>query len=165
MIYQFKPGYRIAGVKAQDVGEVLSELRDKHERLETTTVLQAAKRKRSRIHNAFEWDDKVAGHEYRLEQARRLIRSLQVVMEEGDEPAFVHVKIDNAGYYQSSSVAARNIDEWDLVRGSCLRYLQSASEALDKLDAIAERTNREDAGGVRRVKTIVEKAHEQLRSS
>ena len=40
-------------------------------------VLEAAKDKRTALHKYFEWDDKKAGHAYRLEQARQLIRSVE----------------------------------------------------------------------------------------
>jgi hypothetical protein len=45
-------------------------------------VLEDAKRKRSPIHNEFEWDDSIAAHEHRREAARTMTRSLRVVREE-----------------------------------------------------------------------------------
>ena len=50
-------------------------------------VVQKAKAKRSPIHDAFEWSDEVAGHEYRLEQARRMMRSIEVVYAEAPQVA------------------------------------------------------------------------------
>jgi len=144
MVYQFRKGARIAGVKAQVVGETLEALRKKHGRLETTEVLQEAKKKRSPLHGAFEWDDAKAGHEYRLYQARSMIRGIVVVLEDGDEPAYVHVQVKNNGYYQSSSVACQNVDEWELVRRQVLGQLESASDSLDKLDQVAQRYGRKD---------------------
>jgi hypothetical protein len=41
-------------------------------------VLAEAKRKDSPIHDQFDWTDKTAANKYRLEQARKLIRSVKV---------------------------------------------------------------------------------------
>lgn len=41
-------------------------------------VLAAARNKKSALHAEFEWDDKKAAHEHRLDQARALIRSVKV---------------------------------------------------------------------------------------
>lgn len=43
-------------------------------------VLERAKSKTSALHDRFEWDDKKAGHKYRVEQARALINSVCVVI-------------------------------------------------------------------------------------
>jgi hypothetical protein len=41
-------------------------------------VVEAAKSKSSPLHSCFDWDDSVAGHKWRLEQARTLIRTVKV---------------------------------------------------------------------------------------
>ncbi len=162
MIYQFRRGSRVAGVSAQIVGDALAELREKHGVLQTETVLMDARRKRSKLHAAFEWDDEIAGHEFRLIQARQLIRSIVVILEDGDEPAYVHINVGDSRYYQSTEVACRNVDEWQLVRETALRSLRGASDNLDRLDAVAHRIEHEKRGDVRRVKTVVQRAAEQL---
>jgi hypothetical protein len=164
MVYQFRKGSRVSGVKAQDVGEVLAGIREKHGMLETEMVLQEASKKRSKIHAAFEWDDGKAGHEFRLIQARKMIRSISVILEDGDEPAYVHVKIDNDNYYQSTSVAAENVDEWQLVHRQALRMLQSASDNLDQLDQVSKRVKHKNSKKVGSVKDVVARAEEQLAS-
>lgn len=45
-------------------------------------VVAAAKSKRHVLHSEFEWDDTVAATEHRMEQARKLLRSLVVVRDE-----------------------------------------------------------------------------------
>lgn len=42
-------------------------------------VVQAATPKTHPLHDSFEWNDKVAGHKYRLVQAQEMIRSVKVV--------------------------------------------------------------------------------------
>lgn len=43
-------------------------------------VVKAAEPEESPLHDRFEWDDSVAAHQYRIEQARTLIRSVRVVV-------------------------------------------------------------------------------------
>jgi hypothetical protein len=58
---------------------------DRHERLTPALVVDEARDESHPLHNRFEWDDKVAGEAHRLDQARRLIRSVRVVYREADE--------------------------------------------------------------------------------
>jgi len=165
MIYKFKAGSRVSGVKAQAVGEELQKLRDRDGRIETLVVLNEAKKKRSPLHNAFEWDDSVAAHQHRLYQARHLIRSMEIIIEDRPEPAFVHIKVNHGGYYQSTEVAVQNVDEWELVRTQAIRHLQSASVSLDVLDQVAVRINHANRGTVKSVRSAVDRAAEQLSAS
>jgi hypothetical protein len=59
-------------------------------------IVQAAKAKRNPLHNEFEWDDKVAAHEYRLHRGRVLLSSIVVIRDDvvSDRPQRVyhHVK-------------------------------------------------------------------------
>ena len=43
--------------------------------LRPQTVVEHARDETTALHNCFEWDDSVAAEEYRLEQARRIIRA------------------------------------------------------------------------------------------
>ena len=45
-------------------------------------VVDAAKSKGNPLHGEFEWDDPTAAHEYRMTQARSLLRSIQVIRED-----------------------------------------------------------------------------------
>ena len=58
-------------------------------------VAWAAEHPESALHKALEWDDQVAGREYRINQVRQLIR-LHVVTAEG-EPQLVSLTFDRAG--------------------------------------------------------------------
>jgi len=46
--------------------------------LRASDVVEHARDKTSPLHGEFEWDNKKAGHEYRLQQARTLIRAVVV---------------------------------------------------------------------------------------
>jgi len=53
-------------------------------RLTASKVVDAARNPASPLHACFEWDDDVAAEGYRLEQARRLIRGVKVVVTESE---------------------------------------------------------------------------------
>jgi hypothetical protein len=57
---------------------------DSHGRLDADLVVQVATPEDSPLHERFVWDDAVAGHKFRLNQARQLIRSVRVVFKESD---------------------------------------------------------------------------------
>ena len=60
-------GARIAVLMARHGGQVEAE-----------DILKDAQKKNSPLHSFFEWDDKTAAHEYRLTQAREIIRSIKI---------------------------------------------------------------------------------------
>lgn len=55
-------------------------------RLSPGEVVKEAKNKDSPLHDQFEWDDRIAGAKYRLEQAARLIRTIKVTVTHYDIP-------------------------------------------------------------------------------
>ena len=63
----------------------LQAVYDEHGRLTPANVVDTARPAEHPLHDRFEWDNEVAGEAYRLEQARRLIRSVRVVYREADE--------------------------------------------------------------------------------
>ena len=64
--------------------EAIQQIYDKHGKVTTTLVLDAAGDPGSPLHDHFEWDDTEAGHRYRLIQSRNLIRTVRIVY--NDEP-------------------------------------------------------------------------------
>ena len=63
----------------------LQAVYDEHRRLTPAAVVDTARPAEHPLHDRFEWDDAVAGEAYRLDQARRLIRSVRVTFKEADE--------------------------------------------------------------------------------
>lgn len=92
----------------------MEKLRKKHDGITAGIVVEDARPKDSLLHGAFEWRDRIAAEEYRLEQARRLIRSVVVQATNNASPeqtlssrvrAFVVVNRDGEDSYTSISVA------------------------------------------------------------
>lgn len=60
------------------VASELKKIEDKTGRLTPGLVVKAAKNVKSPLHAQFTWDDSVAGHQWRLQQARNLINGVMV---------------------------------------------------------------------------------------
>lgn len=79
MVYQWRKGSHIGGVDPQEAGDELERVREEYGALTAKAVVEVAADAASPLHPAFTWDDEVAATEYRLDQARHLVRSLVVV--------------------------------------------------------------------------------------
>lgn len=73
-------GYK-AKVKPDIAYRELERIR-KNGSLTAGAVVTEASKKTNPLHPAFEWDNRVAAEEHRLEQARRMMRSIQVIVKE-----------------------------------------------------------------------------------
>lgn len=112
--FEFSDGARFqagANTDAKVVGEHLEFLRKQHKgELTPADVLADARHDNSPLHSFFEWDDGVAAEQFRLQQARGLIKSVIAVYVREDKPAvrtkmFVHVPEPSAPHYRETSHA------------------------------------------------------------
>ena len=71
-----------AKLDAQEVGDELDAIREKHGFVKPEFVVERAKPKRAKYHKAFEWDAEIGAERYRLEQAKLMIRSVKVIYED-----------------------------------------------------------------------------------
>ena len=85
----------------QKIGEALTKLSAAHAgRLEPEHVVDEARTPKSPLHPHFEWNDKLAAHAHRLDQARAIIRVVRIAGE-GDEPpkpAFISIADQGTAY-------------------------------------------------------------------
>lgn len=86
MVYKWKQDRFDA--EAQKVGEELERIEYK----DAESVVKAARKSKGELHKCFEWDDSIAGEEYRKEQARLVLRMLVVKtnVERGDEVVTIY---------------------------------------------------------------------------
>jgi len=68
-----------------DLREWLLSVRDSDGARTPEAIVRAAQAKSSPAHKEFEWNDKVAGEKYRLDQARALARRFSVVVKEATD--------------------------------------------------------------------------------
>jgi hypothetical protein len=78
-------------MKAQ-VKERLDQFVEKHKVLREKDILADAKKVSSPLHDSFTWDNTIAGHKYRMIEARELIQNYTIISTEGERVrAFVYV--------------------------------------------------------------------------
>lgn len=96
-------------------------------------IVDASKAKNKKLHKSFEWDDKIGGNKYRCDQARLLVRSINVIHEREDKDpvltrAYVSVKDPEQKrkrVYMSSSDAMAHQITRDEVLSQALGGLKS----------------------------------------
>lgn len=128
----------------EKVQKAVSELYETAGKVTPSALIASAKPKSSPIHDAFEWDNRKAGHEYRLMQARTWLRKVEIVVEERTEK-MVHVPLmrndaaeSGEGHYKPASVVVRNVDEYQAAMSAVKCRLGSAKEAYDALKRAAK---------------------------
>jgi hypothetical protein len=136
----------------QGVQQVAQDLYEKHGKLTPSMLVEAAKPKDSPAHGGFEWDDKKAGREYRLWQARGWYKRIQILREAASEPEpLVNVPRVLAqdddrreGEYQVLSVVVERPDEFSRALEQAQAKLAAAKRAIDELLRAAERGEKTD---------------------
>ena len=105
---RFQPG---ASQDAKSVGAHLELLRAQAKgELTPEDVLADAQNPNSPLHSFFEWSDTEAARQYRLQQARGLIRAVVAIYVSDDKPAvrtkaYVHINEPGAQHYREASHA------------------------------------------------------------
>lgn len=101
---------KTAKLEGDRISAELKQLRRPDGRLVAEDVVKFAKNPRTALHRKFEWDDKKASHEYRLWQAREVIRVYITIIKRDRPPitAWVSLKSDRTapggGYRRTKSV-------------------------------------------------------------
>lgn len=144
MIYRWKDGSRTpTSVDAQKAGEELERIRTRHNgRLEPEWVVHNAKSPQNVLHDLFEWNDNVAAQNYRIDQARAVIRSVEVVVDEAPEAkpirAFVSVVQESDRAYTSVQHAMSDADLRKQVLMQALTELEAWRKRYAELVELAQ---------------------------
>lgn len=137
--YTFVEGARLKG-DAQAAGETLEHLRTNHGGLLTAElVVEQARQQSSPLHGYFEWDDTEAAHQYRLEQARHLIRHIVVREAETAAPrkAYVQVQVKDVRAYTDTVEALQDEGLRLYVLNQAKRDLESFARRYGELEELA----------------------------
>ena len=106
MVYQWKDGTRLKA-DAEKVGNEIEQIKGPKT---PEAVVKKARSERTELHKCFEWDDSAAAIQYRLEQARYVLRTISIVREVEipgyDTPRQVIVRA-----YENVNTAKPNDDE------------------------------------------------------
>lgn len=83
-MYEWKSGSRI-NLDPEEAAGVLNAIADRDGRLQPEAVVDEARHKDNPLHDYFVWDNREAAEQYRITQARYLIRSIVVRVERENE--------------------------------------------------------------------------------
>lgn len=123
------------------IREAINALEDESGRVEPEAVVRAASDPGSPLHEHFEWDDARASHAYRIEQARRLIRSVTVVITtETKTVSTVHyVRDPQADHSEARYVSVTQLQREPENAAKLLRYeFAQASGHMQRAENLAE---------------------------
>jgi len=136
VIIKVNPGSRMISNddEAGEVGRALFSMEETYGSVSPEMVVQAANDEDSVLHRFFTWDDTKAALEYRLEQARRLLRSVSVVRREDPRGPqvrmFVNVGRSDAGDKESRYVSTQRAMREPALRESVLSQVNHDLQAL-----------------------------------
>lgn len=129
--------------RTREIADALAKLESENGRLTPSTVVAEARDSSSVLHGCFEWDDTVAAHRWRIDQARTLIASVRVeisVADGGTVSTVRYVRDPEAGADQGyvsigrlqrePANAALLLDEEFGRAAACLTRAESIARAL-----------------------------------
>jgi hypothetical protein len=130
------------------ITQVVQETFEKKGGMRASELVEAAKPKKSPIHDAFTWDDAKAGEEYRLIEARLWLRTVEVTVIKEEVPQneiLVHVapadtKDGREGIYKPVSVVVETPDEFERALDEAQQRVASAKRAVTALESAAARS-------------------------
>jgi len=149
MTYSFRDSIRRfddSAISPEVAGKELERIHSEHGTLRAQIVVDEARPKEAPLHPAFEWDDSVAAEYYRREQARSLIKTVQIVREDEsgetkNEPVYVNVSAKESSYEPISKVV-NSPDLFEIAFGQACARISSAKRALADLQEVAKRERR-----------------------
>ena len=132
---------------------VLADLEQRKKRMIPDDLVEEAEAETHPLHNDFEWDNTIAGHQFRLEQARAIIRSVRITTVYEDQiiivPKYVSdprpEREDPSAYVRLHALKRRSedakrvmMDEIARIEGAITRAraVSSVLGLRDDLDAI-----------------------------
>lgn len=140
---RFQPG---AITDANLVGRHIEMLREKFKgELTPQDILDDARHDNSPLHSFFEWNDGAAAEQYRLQQARGLIRAVVAVYTREDEgkpavrtKAYVHINEPSAPHYREASHAMSQAKTRKMVLQRAWRELHAWRQRYKDLKEFSE---------------------------
>lgn len=148
--FGFKKGTTYRGVDAQVAGEELERIRETRGELAPSAIVEESRPKDAPLHGAFTWDNKKAADEYRLIEARQLVRIVTVLKddEEEQQPYYVHVAREPAvndtereGRYEPIHIVVQSPDLFERALSELESRVSSALKAVADLKHAAEGSN------------------------
>ena len=136
-------GSRLSKKSVAAIGPRLFALREDGS-LTPEAVVKDARKKDSPLHPFFEWDNEAAAAAHRIEQARYLIRSVDIVItqDDGGEPknvrAFVSIEGDGEAKYIDTLAAMNDPDHRRAVVARALEELEHWRKRYERFSELGD---------------------------
>jgi len=140
--YRFRHGVTRGTVTAEQAYGELERIRTAHDdKLNPRDVVRESRPDAAVLHPFFEWDDAIAAEEHRVQQARRLSRSVYVVTPStrddeapSETPVYFHVQ---PNHYQRGDIVVAQDDLFQQALEELQRKLSIAERAVNELKTLA----------------------------
>ncbi len=140
MNYKWKIKGLSKKVKVEKVVKELQNIKSKQGELTPEAIVEAGKRKSSPMHKLFQWDNELAGHQYRLQQARTIINNIEITVIKDNKPynidAYEIVKSETGREYKSFDVMT--FDEAEQVRETTIKSIDYLQKKLEVYENFAD---------------------------
>lgn len=137
-----KGAWKVEGFYKADASKVLDELSELGDEYSLSDVVEKAKDKNSEMHSIFEWDDSVAGEEYRKIQAGKMVRNLVIVRnDETEEKTNVRYFVSTGkrdSTYTPTRLVIRNQDAYEQLLERAYAELRAFKEKYSTLSELEE---------------------------
>lgn len=137
MSYAFRNGFAHK-VSAEVAGTVCEEL-EKVGKLTAEELVNVSRPEDAPLHNEFEWDDAIAGENWRKQQARCLINSLVVIAPETNQEVrkFFNI-VSSDRKYESLETVMQSVDKRDALLRDAMRELSAFRKKYARLSELAK---------------------------
>lgn len=155
-------------MKKETVQRVFVRLYQRDGQLTPSAIVKEAKKKSSTLHALFEWDDTAAAREYRLGQARNLIRRIRVIEIDGKEETLINVPVltHEEGAYLTGTALVKSMSDLELAMEQAMKKLAAAQRAVDEIKGVVDEADEERltmllvaAEAMTTARTALEKIH------
>ena len=136
-------GLKLSGLTAQVVGETLADIEHRHGVIDPHDVVDESRPEDAPLHPVFEWRDEVAAEYWRIEQARRVVRSVEFVVDRQPESnQIAYVNIQSQGGYVSAATVRSQPDLYEEAMQSYRSRLEAAAAQLAKVEELAPQSQK-----------------------
>jgi len=125
----------------ENIQSVVQEIYEKSGEVRASILVEKASDPESPAHEAFEWDNTKAGHEYRLIQARKWLVVIEIIVDKRPT-RLVHVPItisedesymEKESYYKPISLVSKNAVELELAISELQKFIDGAQRRINEL--------------------------------
>jgi tRNA A37 N6-isopentenylltransferase MiaA len=138
--YRFREniGITVGDLTPQIIGETLADIEDRHGIIDPHTVVEESKPDDAPLHPVFEWRDDVAAEKWRTDQARRIVRSVEVVIPaRHNSTQIAYVNIPSKKGYVSGQQILQSAELYREAEALFLDRLISARQQLERIKALS----------------------------